>query len=178
MAVTTTGALIASLVMAAAAAAAKGVSSYMTAKAQSKQLAAEGTERAKARDKRTKMLAASQKASFLSSGISLTGDEESTSGAVIGETYKHGLEDVETIKSSYNSRIKDVMAGGRMALVSGLVLGVSFGAKAAGAMGDLGGADSTDVTAETANNLSGSVNDMDYGAGSNAGGYGLQGAIE
>jgi hypothetical protein len=184
----TTAALIASLVMSAAAAAAQGISSYMTAKAQSKALAAEGTERARQRDLRTKALAANQKASFLSSGIVLSGDQGETSGFVVNETYQHGVEDVGRIKSVYNERIKDTMAGGRMALISGLLLGVSFGAKAYASVGDIPDTKGGGIGSQGKSNIDNYGFDMDnmnagigdglgLGGGSSSG-YGISGSVE
>jgi len=93
-------------------------STYSQAKSQSKALAEEGTIKAQQRSKRTQQIAGQQKASFLQSGISLTG--EGTAQYLIDETYDIGLEDIDLIKKNYNRGISNVMGSARTKMISQL----------------------------------------------------------
>lgn len=126
------------------------VSAAQQRKAARKQLEAQAMQakvQAEQRVKSTKKLAAQQKASFLASGISLTGD--GTPDAVISSTYQVGMEDVDNIKKygavmgdniSANARARMLSTYGQMASdVS------SYASSAFSSAGSLKAAGGTDI---------------------------------
>lgn len=88
------------------------------AKKQASALRAEGELKANERAKQTKQLVGRQKASFLNSGISLVGSE--TSGLVIEDTYKTGLEDISQIRENYGNAASNVLSQARSQMLAGL----------------------------------------------------------
>lgn len=93
-------------------------SEYEMAKSNARALEAEGNLRMEQRQERTKRMLASQKASFLSSGITLNGED--TPIAVLGYTADTGIKDMGLIRSNYNSRIKNVWRQARSQMISDL----------------------------------------------------------
>lgn len=106
------------LIIGAILTAASMASTYSAARSQSKALAKESVIKAQERAKRTKSLAAKQKASFLHSGISLTG--EGTPQSFFDETFDTGSKDINLIKENYDAQIKNVMGGARTKMISQL----------------------------------------------------------
>ena len=104
--------MVASLAMSGMAAA----SAYKNSKNQAKAVAEQGAMKARERAKQTQMLASKQKTSFLSSGISLTG--EGTAEAMVQDTYDTGLADINQIKSNYNQQSSNIMSAARSKLLS------------------------------------------------------------
>jgi hypothetical protein len=104
--------LVAGLTMSGMAAA----SSYKNSKNQAKAIAAEGDIKAKERAKHTLALAGKTKTSFLTSGISLTGD--GTTQNMLDDTYNVGLEDISQIKQNYNQSAKNTMGAARSKLLA------------------------------------------------------------
>lgn len=92
---------------------------YENAEDQANALAREGALKAKERDKQTRRLAGQQKSSFLSSGISLEG-VDGTVNAILSDTYKTGLEDVDLIKKNYNNASKSTIGQARANLIGSL----------------------------------------------------------
>ena len=88
-------------------------------KAAKAQLQAQSMQAKVSSDQRIKQIrrvASQQKASFLSSGISLTGD--GTPDAVISETYQTGIEDVENIRNYGATMGASVSANARAKMLS------------------------------------------------------------
>jgi hypothetical protein len=101
---------------------------YQAAKKQKSALEAEGALKARQRDIQTRALAARQKVSFLSSGISLTGDGD-VADVVMQDTYTKGLEDVNLIKQNYETAANNVMGQARaqmMADIGEMVMNVGM----------------------------------------------------
>ena len=88
------------------------------AKSQSQALKEQGTLKAEERAKTTKRLAGKQKASFLQSGISLTG--EGTPQALIGETFDVGLEDIKQIQKNTGRGVSNIWSKARSGMLSDL----------------------------------------------------------
>lgn len=109
--------------IAAAASVYAGMASYEASKKQSKMIQADKEMRKKERAEKTRKLAGEQRASFLASGISLTG--EGTAEAMLGETYDFGKEEVANIDEYYSKRQEQVLAKGRTDYNLGLLAGVS-----------------------------------------------------
>jgi hypothetical protein len=104
------------------------VSSYQSASAKAKALKSEAALKASERAKETTALAAAQKVSFLNSGISLTGEDNTTPMSVLSDTYTKGKEDISQIKENYNAQLKNVWSQARSSFLSslgGLALGVA-----------------------------------------------------
>lgn len=121
--------MVASLAMSGMAAA----SSYKNSKNQAKAIAAEGDMKAKERAKQTLALAGKTKTSFMTSGISLTGD--GTTQNMLDDTYNVGLEDISQIKQNYNQSAKNTMGAARSKLLSDIG-GMVMGAASVGASSD------------------------------------------
>jgi len=114
---------IISLVVAAAVAAGTsyyaGVESKKSSKRQAAMLESDKQRRQKERALRTRRLASGQKASFLASGISLTG--EGTAATMLDETFTFGKEEIENIGEKYSKQQEAVLAKGRSDYNLGLV---------------------------------------------------------
>jgi len=100
--------------------AASMASSNVSAKKQAEALKKEGEIKASERAKEINALAATQKVSFLNSGISLTGEENTTPMAVLSSTYKTGKEDISQIKENYDLQIDNVYSQARTQLLKSL----------------------------------------------------------
>ncbi len=96
------------------------VSSYQSASAKAKALKSEAALKASERAKETTALAAAQKVSFLNSGISLTGEDNTTPMSVLSDTYTKGKEDISQIKENYNAQLKNVWSQARSSFLSSL----------------------------------------------------------
>lgn len=131
-------------------------STYSQASGQTKALKREANIKAGERAKSTKTLAAKQKVSFLSSGISLTG--EGTPQALIGETYNIGLEDIRQSGQNYASKIKNVWGAARTSMLSELQELVSVGGVFGGSGG--GGLGSPSSSSESANRNQNQINTL------------------
>lgn len=126
------------------------------AKAQAAAVAQEGKNRAQERLKQSKLLASKQKASFLNSGISLTGD--GTARAVIEDTYETGFADIGQIKDNANTQSSNIMSKARSDMFAG-VAGMGMNVAAVGQSSGMFSGSGT-----TSGNTVGSVG--------NSGGYG------
>jgi len=96
-----------------------GQESKKQSKRQAQMLEVDKQRRQKEIARKTKKLAGSQRASFLASGISLTG--EGTAESVLGETYAFGKEDIENIGERYSNQQENVLAKGRSDYNAGLL---------------------------------------------------------
>lgn len=94
-------------------------SSNSSAKKQAEALKKEGELKATERARETNALAAAQKVSFLNSGISLTGEDDTPMG-VLTSTFRKGKEDIGQIKDNYDTQIENVYSQARTQLLSGL----------------------------------------------------------
>jgi hypothetical protein len=103
-------------VVSAAASVTGGVMAHQQGKAQAKAAARQGDILAKESEKKTLKLAAAQKASFLSSGLTLEGTPQD----VIGETFTLGKEDIGQIKDYYGQQAKNAYSAGRTQLITGI----------------------------------------------------------
>lgn len=93
----------------------KAYSTYSAAKAKTKALERERDIKIKQRERRTKALAGSQKASFLQSGIALTG--AGTPQALFDETYDIGIEDVNLLSENYHNKIQSIQNQARSEMI-------------------------------------------------------------
>jgi len=119
-----------------------GVESRKQSQRYAEALEADKKRRQKDIARKTRKLAGHQKASFLASGISLTGD--GTAGEVLGETYDFGMEDIKNVGEAYTNKQEQVLAEGRSDYNAGLLGAVSAGASGvAGVAGSIGGLGST-----------------------------------
>lgn len=84
---------------------------------QAKALKSEAALKMSERAKEGTALAASQKVSFLSSGIALDGDINSTPTSVMSDTYTKARKDVDTIGSNYTTQVKNVFSAARTQLL-------------------------------------------------------------
>lgn len=94
-------------------------SSNANAKKQAEALKKEGELKATESARETNALAAAQKVSFLNSGISLTGENDTPMG-VLNSTYTKGKQDIGQIKENYDTEIENVYSQARTQLLSGL----------------------------------------------------------
>lgn len=117
-------------VVAAAASVYAGVASYEASKQQSQMMEDDKVMRKKERAEKTRRIAGAQRASFLASGISLTG--EGTPEAMLGETYDFGIEEVKNISEHYSKRQEMVLAEGRKDYNLALLAGFSGAATSMG----------------------------------------------
>ncbi len=116
-------------------------SKHSAAKSKSQALKQQGKFKAEERAKKTRRLAGSQKASFLHSGIALTG--EGTPQSLIEETYDIGLEDMGQIKENTRRGVSNIWGQARAGMISDLgnfalstglsvaTMGIGAGAKGA-----------------------------------------------
>jgi hypothetical protein len=109
-------AIITAAVVSAAASVTGGVMAYQQGKDQAKAAARQGDILAKESEKKTLKLAAAQKASFLSSGLTLEGTPQD----VIGETFTLGKEDIGQIKDYYGQQAKNAYSAGRTQLITSI----------------------------------------------------------
>jgi hypothetical protein len=109
-------AIISAAVVSAAASVTGGVMAYQQGKDQAKAAARQGDILAKESEKKTLKLASAQKASFLSSGLTLEGTPQD----VIGETFTLGKEDIGQIKDYYGQQGKNAYSAGRTQLITGI----------------------------------------------------------
>ncbi len=106
------------------------------AKSKAQALKEQGTLKAKERVKSTRALAGKQKASFLHSGISLTG--EGTPQALIGETFDVGLEDIKQIQKNTGRGVSNIWSKARSGMLSdlgGFAMTVGMSAVSMGGLG-------------------------------------------
>ncbi len=118
------------------------IQSFKDSKKQAKAVAQEGALKAAEREKQIRRQAASQKVSFLSSGISLSGEDSDLPNVVMQDTFSTGIQDINLIKSNYNQQSKNIMGAARSKLMSdigGMALNIGMGA----AMGGMGGGGGT-----------------------------------
>ena len=87
------------------------------------------------KSRETQLRAARQQVSFLNSGITLTGDED-TPMSVIQDTFKFGIEDINQITTNANKQSKNIIKAGRSEAIGTLV---STGVSAFGGMSTGGG---------------------------------------
>ena len=126
--------VITGVVVAAVGVALYGASAYVTsanATKQNKALADQGQRDAEIKSRQTLRLAAAQRMSFLQSGISLTGDND-TANAVTSETYKFGLQDISQIKSNAENRSSNLMSQARSSQINDLSSAVRLTGSTAG----------------------------------------------
>lgn len=102
--------------------------SYSNAKHQSKAIKTQAAIDARQRVKETTATAASQKTSFLSSGINLTGEQGTTTTSILSDTYTKGKEDIQLIKENANTKLDALWSEQRSAMMKqlgGLALNVA-----------------------------------------------------
>lgn len=95
----------------------QSIGQFNQAKSNARTLAYEGSVTATNRAREIESLAATQRVSYLNSGLEMEG----TPAAVIANTHQIGREDVSAIKSSYTKQIKNLMTQARANLLSGLL---------------------------------------------------------
>lgn len=103
-------------VASAAASVTGGVMQYQQGKDQAKAAARQGDILAAQSEKKTLKLASAQKASFLSSGLTLDGTPQD----VLEETFTLGKEDIGQIKDYYGQTAKNAYSTGRTGLITGI----------------------------------------------------------
>jgi hypothetical protein len=144
---------------------------FSGAKAANKQAAAIAEESAlktSAKAKETTAVAAAQKVGFLSSGIGLTGEDNSTPMSVMSSTYAAGKADIDLIGKNYATQIQNVYSQARSKLIKQLgstVLGIA-GAGSGSLFGAAGSAGVNSSLADSGFTL-GSLGD--YGSYQSAG---------
>lgn len=112
------------------------VNTMSAAKDESDAAIEEGNIASENKAKETKLAAARQESSFLSSGLTLEG----TPMASINETYETGLSDLAQIKSNYETKASNIMSQARSQVLTrfattAATMGLFSGAS--GATGDL-----------------------------------------
>jgi hypothetical protein len=105
-------------VVSAGASVAGGVAAKKRSEKQAEALKLENEIRTKEKARQVKKTAGQQRASFLSSGISLTG--EGTAQDVLGETYQFGLEDIDLMNRNTKTNMENVLSKGRSEFIGGL----------------------------------------------------------
>ncbi len=120
------------------------------AKKQQQALQQQGTIQARQRAKGIKALAGSQKASFMQSGISLTG--EGTTQALLDETYDTGIEDIGQIKSNTKAGVSNVWSKARSGMIGDLT---SFALNTGLSMATMGAGPAINPTSYNAGAMSG-----------------------
>lgn len=95
---------------------ANAVSNYNQAKSQARHIKEQGKQAAITRAKEIQALASEQRVSYLASGLELDG----TPLAVINDTYKTGIEDINAINSSTRTQMKNAIKQGKASLLGGL----------------------------------------------------------
>jgi len=133
---------------------------YETSEDQANALAREGNQKAEQRAIQARKLAGQQKASFVSSGISITGTE-GTAGFILKDTYKTGLEDVNQIKENYNTKSGSVMSMARAQLMSDM----SKMAMTASGLGGGGGAAGATPSTASMGQMTGSAGNVNPTSG-------------
>lgn len=108
------GAILAGLGVAMSVASAIG--NYNASKQEVKRLKKEAEIKAQNRADEILSLAATQRVRYLSAGLELEG----TPQAVITDTYDTGIADIQAIRDSYNTEIKNVKTQARASLLGGL----------------------------------------------------------
>jgi len=136
-------AMVVSAAVSAASSYYAGVESKNQSKRQSQMLEADKNRRQKEIARKTKKMAAGQRASFLSSSISLTGG--GTADSVLGETYDFGAEDIKNVGEAYTNQQEAVLAKGRSDYNMGLLSATT--AVATGVAGVAGAGSPSSLTA-------------------------------
>lgn len=95
----------------------QSIGQFNQAKSNARTLAKEAKITAENRAQEIRSLAATQRVSYLNSGLEMEG----TPAAVIADTHQIGRDDVAAIKSSYKKQIKNLMTQARANLLSGLL---------------------------------------------------------
>jgi hypothetical protein len=98
-----------------------GIAAQERSKKQARAIKKEAEIKMRERGRAAKKLAGHQRASFLASGISLTG--EGTAQATTGETYDFGIQDIGLMRENAETRRKNVLSQGRTQFISGLAQG-------------------------------------------------------
>lgn len=93
------------------------IGDFNNAKSSARWFADEGKQIAKNRIQQIVDLSALQKNAYIRSGVELEG----TPQAVMQDTYNIGLQDVQSIQSSYQKRIDNAMKQARANLIGGLL---------------------------------------------------------
>lgn len=91
-------------------------SSMKSANDQAESLQEEGEIQTKNKAKEVMAKADAQRVSFLSAGLDLEG----TPQAVMQSTYQSGIQDIQQIRSNYNSQIKNSISEGRSSVLKSL----------------------------------------------------------
>jgi len=110
----------------------------------------EGRQQQALSAKRTRARAASQRTSFLSSGLTLEGTPQN----VLDETYTMGIQDVVAIKEFYDTKAHDAKVAGRMAIIQGIA-GSAQGVAAIGSAFKDSGSKQSDVQTFSINSTGG-----------------------
>lgn len=101
-----------------------GMQANKAAKQEAKATIAEGNVALKNKAKEVAQKAASQRVSFLNSGLTLDGTPQS----IIDATFNTGLEDINLMSSNYNTKAKSQISAGRSAALSSYASGFSSAA--------------------------------------------------
>jgi len=110
-----------------------------TAKAEARQVVAQGALDAANQAKATRIKAARIKSSFLQSGLELEG----TPIAAINDTFTTGLADTNQIVSNANMRSRNIMQTAKSAAIGSLVSSIGMAAMGGGFGGSAGGTGSS-----------------------------------
>ena len=95
---------------------ASAISNYKQSKSQAKSIQEQGRQAAVARANEIRALAAEQRVSYLASGLELEG----TPMSVINDTYNTGVEDINAIKSSTTTQMRNTLKQGKSSLLGSL----------------------------------------------------------
>lgn len=95
----------------------QAIGKFNQAKSNARAMAKEASLVATNRAREIESLAATQRVSFLNSGLEMEG----TPAAIIAETHQIGYADVAAINSSYKKQIKNLMTQARSGLLAGLL---------------------------------------------------------
>lgn len=109
---------------------ASALGQYQQARQTAKSVIKEGNVAAARRTQEIRELAALQRVSYIAAGLELEG----TPQAVIADTYRTGIEDIQAIKSSYEAKAKNIIKSAQASLLGNLA-DAGMSASSAGATG-------------------------------------------
>jgi len=95
---------------------AKGVGEFNAAKSDARALKEEGLIKINNRKKEIMELVAQQKVGYVDAGVEFEGTPQN----VMQDTYNTGMEDIEALRSSYNTQIKNALKKARAGLIGSI----------------------------------------------------------
>lgn len=95
---------------------AKGVGEFNAAKSGARALKEEGKIKIDQRKKEILQLVAQQKVGYVDSGVEFEGTPQN----VMQDSYNTGMEDIEALRTSYNTQIKNAMKKARANLIGSI----------------------------------------------------------